>query len=161
MIEGALLELPRGWVWTKLGDICQVSGGKRLPKGHTYSETQTNCPYIRVTDFEKMTINDRDIKFLNPDTQKLINRYTISKEDVYISIAGSIGKVGLIPDKLNGANLTENAAKITNLIAIEKKFLCNALNYIHSQQQIKTLTSSTSQPKLALFRIKYSYYSAY
>ncbi len=141
-------------MWTRLGEISQVKGGKRLPKGHDYSETPTNYPYIRVTDFEKMNVNIEDLKFLKPETQQLIDKYTISKEDVYISIAGSIGKVGLIPDKLDGANLTENAAKITNLNGIDKKFLSHVLNFAPSQEQIKTLTISSNQPKLALFRIE-------
>src|SRR3972149_7510756 len=86
-------ELPEGWVWTRVGEICHVMGGKRLPKGHMYSETPTNFPYIRVTDFENITVNMKGLLFLRPETQKLISKYTVSKEDLYISIAGSIGKV--------------------------------------------------------------------
>ena len=148
-----LPELPAGWSWTTIGDVSEVKGGKRLPKGHDYSETLTNFPYIRVTDFENTSINLESLKFLNPSTQKHIGNYTISKNDVYISIAGSIGKVGLIPEKLDGSNLTENAAKITEIKYVDKKFLCYVLTSIASQEQIKRFTISSNQPKLALFRI--------
>jgi type I restriction enzyme S subunit len=153
-MEDRLTELPKGWVWTRFGEISRVMGGKRLPKGHVYSETPTNYPYIRVTDFENMNVNMENLLFLKPETQKIIQRYVISKEDIYISIAGSIGKVGLIPEKLDGANLTENAAKITSIKGVEKKFLCHYLNSTFSQQQISRLTISSNQPKLALFRIE-------
>ena len=53
-----------------------------------------------------------------------IARYTISSEDVYISIAGTIGLMGTIPTSLNGANLTENAAKLVfDANRIDKRFL--------------------------------------
>ncbi len=149
-----LSELPVDWVWTRVGEISRTMGGKRLPKGHTYSETPTIYRYIRVTDFENMTINLKGLQFLKPETQELISKYTISKEDVYISIAGSIGKVGLIREQIDGANLTENAAKITEIKGIEKKCLNYILNSPSAQEQVKRLTISSNQPKLALFRIE-------
>ena len=149
-----LSELPEGWAWTRVGDIGNVLGGKRVPKGHDYSETPTNHPYIRVTDFENHSINMSNLVFLKPETHKIIQKYTISKKDVYISIAGSIGKVGVIPQRLNGANLTENAAKITDMMEVGNKYLSYALNSAFSQEQISRLTISTNQPKLALFRIE-------
>jgi type I restriction enzyme S subunit len=81
-------------------------------------------------------------------------RSTISKDDVYISIAGSIGKIGIVPESLDGANLTENAAKIVVNQVMSKKALCYALNTPFVQEQIKKSIVSTNQPKLALFRIE-------
>lgn len=145
-------KLPQGWVECQLKDIATVKGGKRLPAGAKYSKSITNYPYIRVTNFENMTVNTNDLKYLTPEIQNKIKNYTISKEDIYISIAGSIGKVGIIPDELDGANLTENAAKIIH--CINKKFLTHILNSIEIQNQISTYTKSTTQPKLALYRIE-------
>lgn len=147
-----MAKLPQGWVECQLKDIATIKGGKRLPAGAKYSESITNYPYIRVTNFENMTVNTNDLKYLTPEIQNKIKNYTISKEDIYISIAGSIGKVGIIPDELDGANLTENAAKIIH--CINKKFLTYILNSIEIQNQISTYTKSTTQPKLALYRIE-------
>jgi type I restriction enzyme S subunit len=44
--------IPKHWQVKKIGEIAKVKGGKRLPKGDTYSEEITNYPYLRVTDFE-------------------------------------------------------------------------------------------------------------
>lgn len=144
--------LPPGWVKCQLKDIAIVKGGKRLPAGAKYSEIKTDYPYIRVTNFDKMTVNTNDLKYLTPEIQNKIKNYTIKKDDIYISIAGSIGKVGIIPDELDGANLTENAAKIIH--SINKKFLTYILNSSEIQNQISTYTKSTTQPKLALYRIE-------
>jgi type I restriction enzyme S subunit len=146
-------KLPKDWKHINLGSIAKVKGGKRLPKGHTYSTEVTDSPYIRVTDFGNQTISFEKLKYLNVDTQKAIKNYTISSEDVYISIAGTIGVTGIIPQKLNGANLTENAAKITELIDCDKKFLSRYLSSLDGQSQIKESTKTTTQPKLSLYRI--------
>ena len=101
-----------------------------------------------------MTVKITDLKFILPQTHAIIKKYIISKNDLYISIAGSIGKIGIIPDSLDGSNLTENAAKITDLRNVDKRFLCHFLNSNFAQEQIKDLIISTNQPKLALFRIE-------
>jgi type I restriction enzyme S subunit len=148
-----LPRLPEGWVWARVGDMSVVMGGKRLPKGHQYADVDTGMPYIRVADFRNMTVDMTNLKFLKQETKALISKYTISRDDLYISIAGSIGKVGTVPDRLDNANLTENAAKITDL-RNDKRYMCYVLNSSFCQEQILRLIVSSNQPKLALFRIE-------
>jgi len=146
--------LPENWKVVPVHEIATVKGGKRLPKGHQYSKGKTPFPYLRVKDFKEMSVATNDLKYITAITQSKISRYTISQGDVYISIAGSIGMVGLIPEQLDGASLTENAAKLTELKDITKEFLCYVLSSQFSQDQITRLMTSSGQPKLALFRIK-------
>ncbi|EOC7460625.1 restriction endonuclease subunit S [Vibrio cholerae] len=143
------------WPMVKLGDLVSVKGGKRLPLGAGYSDIETPYPYIRVTDFENHSVNTSNVLFISEDVQQKIARYTISSEDVYISIAGSIGIVGIVPEELNGANLTENAAKlvITDKSKLDKNYLMRFLATA-GQSQLHSQAKTTSQPKLALFRIE-------
>jgi type I restriction enzyme S subunit len=111
------------WQYAALGHVAQVKGGKRLPKGEKFAETVTSFPYIRVTDFSNFSIDTSDLRYLTPEIQATIQRYTINRNDVYVSIAGSIGITGMIPAQLNGANLTENAAKLVlNEDVIDARF---------------------------------------
>jgi type I restriction enzyme S subunit len=143
-----------GWGYTTLGRIAQVKGGKRLPKGERFADTLTSFPYIRVTDFANFSVNTSDLRYLKPETQATIQRYTISKNDVYISIAGSIGITGMIPPRLDGANLTENAAKLVlKENVIDSRFLMYYLASEVAQREIRGQTVKNAQPKLALARI--------
>jgi type I restriction enzyme M protein len=143
------------WPQTTIGECCEVKGGKRLPMGAQFSDTTTDHPYIRVTDLASQNIDVSKLKFISKEIFQDIARYTISSNDVYISIAGTIGLMGTIPDELNGANLTENAAKIIfDSSIIDRRFLSIVGNGASVQTQIKSLTHAAGVPKLALERIK-------
>jgi type I restriction enzyme, S subunit len=148
--------LPKHWDVVRLGERCAVRGGKRLPKGHAFAGTPTRHPYIRVVDFVNGSVDMSNLKFLIDSDFRVISRYTISCEDVYVSIAGTIGLVGTIPDGLNGANLTENAAKLVIIgkDGLKRDYLKYCLLYENQQKQISQLATKTSQPKLALSRIE-------
>ena len=148
--------VPASWEVVRLGHVADVKGGKRLPKGSPFANSDTGLPYIRVVDFQDRTVNACDIQFLRPETQQRISRYTISSNDVYISIAGTIGLVGMIPDCLDGANLTENAAKIVidNPNDLSQYFLASLLDSHTGQSQIARRIHVLGQPKLALERIR-------
>jgi len=143
------------WPLVKLGELIKVKGGKRLPKGSQYSEIKTPFAYIRVTDFENHSVRLNKLVYIDADIQDKISRYIISNEDVYISIAGTIGLVGIIPKELEGSNLTENAAKlvINDQEKLDKNYLMRFLATA-GQAQLHQKKKTTSQPKLALFRIE-------
>lgn len=146
-------EKKESWEEKKISEVCEIKGGKRVPKGEKFSESITKHPYLRVVDFENYSINQKNLCYLDDSLYNKISRYVIYDNEVYISIAGTIGRVGIIPSNLNGANLTENAAKLTNLKDVEPKLLMYYLSSPHARELISFSTKSTSQPKLALFRI--------
>lgn len=138
-----------------IGDIAKVKGGKRLPKGKRVQDEATLHPYLRVVDFSEDGFDPSNVKYIDAETHLSVKRYIISENDVYISIAGTIGRVGIVPKEFSGANLTENAAKITGFSPeYDKKFLMYFLRSDFGQAIIGSKIVGTSQPKLALFRIK-------
>lgn len=146
-------ELPAGWARCVVGDLGHVKGGKRLPKGSDYSAEPTEFPYVRVSDFDKGSVALNRIRYIDEHVQATIGRYTISSEDVYVSIAGTIGLVGTVPKVLDGANLTENAAKVSDLKGCNRDFLVQFLSSSASKKEMLERRVSTTQPKLALHRI--------
>ena len=159
LIMSELYELPNGWEWKKLDDFVTIKGGKRIPKGKKLSEIKTPYPYIRVTDFNDFGSVDLDsIQYVTEDIFKEIKNYIISDKDLYISIAGTIGKTGIIPKELNGANLTENAAKLVfDNEKYDKYYLLYFTNSLPFLEQIGLATKVVAMPKLALVRLKEVY----
>jgi type I restriction enzyme, S subunit len=98
------------------------------------------------------SISTDSLKYISDEVRAQIAKYTIDRDDVYITIAGTIGDVGTVPDQLHGQNLTENAAKIV-FREIDKKFLLMALRSTDVQSQFQEKMKQMAQPKLALKRI--------
>jgi len=147
---------PKGWPVVSVGDICEVKGGKRLPKGEEYSSVPTPFRYIRVVDLKGGRIDEFALVYLKPDIQAEIARYVVNTGDVIISIAGSIGLVAAVPESLNGANLSENAAKLVPRTPgqYEAKYLAEYLRTEHAQREIGSHVGQVTIGKLALFRIE-------
>ncbi len=148
--------IPADWEVVRLGDVAEVRGGKRLPKGASFANENTGLSYIRVIDFRNHTVDTSEVRFLRPEVHNAISRYTISSTDVYISIAGTVGLVGTIPEVLTGANLTENAAKIviSTPNRLSQNYLSSYLDSYRGQSQITHRINALGQPKLALERIR-------
>lgn len=157
MAEAFSPHVTSNWTTRTVDEIFEIRGGKRLPKGELFAAEETPYPYLRVVDFSHGTIDSTNLKYLPPEIHAQIARYTISKDDVYISIAGTIGLVGTIPEILDGANLTENAAKLVFRAGfkpqIDKRFLVYYLSSPPGQSQIGDRAKAAGQPKLALIRI--------
>lgn len=149
-------DIPDSWEWVRLGDVVEIKGGKRVPKGKKLSDQKSYCPYIRVADMSNNTIQIKNLKYVNKEIYDQIHNYTITADDLYFSIAGTIGKVGRVPQSLNGALLTENAAKITSY-QINLNYLVQILKSPIVAQQHSRILSKVAQPKLSLIKLKQTF----
>ena len=143
------------WSLVELGEVAQVKGGKRLPKGMSLQEKNNGSPYLRIVDWLDGYFDTSKLMYVPDAARAQISRYTVSTGDVFISIAGTVGRISLIPAELDGAFLTENAAKISvDSDLVLPQFLKFALSSPQGQEEISSLTVGSTQPKLALQSIK-------
>lgn len=144
--------------WVELGKIIDVKGGKRLPKGQNITEEDTGYKYVRVDDLNWSGVFDlENIKYISEENHKKIKKYIAKEKDILLTIVGAtVGKCGLVPNKLDGENITENFARI--IIKDQIRYLPAYINYClqskTSVYQINEYKGRSSQGKLALFRIK-------
>ncbi len=151
--DSPLGKIPMSWEVKKLEDIAEVKGGKRLPKGNSLTEEKNSHPYIRVADMNMGGVDITNLLYVPDEVFPSISRYIINKNDLFITVAGTLGLVGQIPKELDGANLTENADKITN-IKINKDYLLYVLLSPLIQNAVEKEKTNNAQPKLALTRIR-------
>ena len=146
-------EIPENWCWCRLGTIASILGGKRIPAGRKLSNENTGYTYIRVSDMKDGFVSTEDLHYVPKDIYPSISKYIIKKEDVFITVAGTIGRVGKIPPELDGANLTENADRLV-FTTIDQEWLIKELQSNLIQSQIAEATTKVGQPKLAITRIE-------
>ena len=142
-------EIPSTWSWQKIKAICEIKGGKRIPKGMTFQKEKTDHIYIRVTDMKDETISEDNLVYISDSIFNLIKNYTVSKEDLYVTVAGTIGRCGNVPDNFDGMNLTENADKLTNLI-VNKEWVLTVLTSKYAIDAMNYKAHQVAQPKLSI-----------
>jgi type I restriction enzyme S subunit len=145
--------IPQDWGAQTIDEIAFVTSGKRLPLGSSLVHHPTPHPYIRVTDMRPGSVDLSEIRYVPETVFPAIKRYRIFSADIFISVAGSLGIVGKVPKVLDGANLTENADRITN-IKCSQDFLLHVLMSPLIQNVIASIQTVGAQPKLALTRIR-------
>ena len=146
-------EIPESWEWVRLKNLASVLGGKRIPAGRKLTTANTGHIYIRVSDMKNGSVLTDGLLYVPDDIFPSISRYIINKEDLYITVAGTIGAVGKIPQELDGANLTENADRLV-FSFIDQDWFMQCLSSGLVQNQIADATTKVGQPKLAIKRIE-------
>ena len=111
--------------YTPLSFFADIKGGKRLPKGKFLTNIINEHPYIRVQNLgnKKNLELTSEYEYVDNETQKLISKYTVATGNVLISIVGTVGLIAIVGKTLDGANLTENCAKIMNFKGLDRDFL--------------------------------------
>ena len=140
----------------KIGDICDVKGGKRLPLGSDLIEQKNSHPYIRIRDLKDscyVVLND-DFLYIDDETQQEIARYITNTNDLLISIVGSIGLTSIVHSSLDNANLTENCVKLTNMQKLSPEYVLMYLRTKSGQKAISQATVGAVQSKLPLKNVQ-------
>ncbi len=146
-------DIPENWAWVRIGAVASVLGGKRIPAGRRLTTENTGYVYIRVSDMKEGYVSTDNLQYVPTDIYPTISRYIINKEDVFITVAGTIGRVGKIPPELDGANLTENADRLV-FTQMDQDWFIKCLQSSVVQRQITDATTKVGQPKLAIARIQ-------
>jgi len=144
------------WNEAKIGEIAEVKGGKRIPKGRKLIKEPNSHPYIRIRNLGKtkyMQLNT-DYEYVDEETQQMIARYIVNQGDILISVVGTIGLVGIVGNTLDKANQTENCDKIINIKKVLSEYLYYYLVSSFGQHEIKKGTVGAVQPKLPLKNVK-------
>ena len=146
----------RNWPNVTLDSICKIKSGKRLPKGHELIDVPTKYPYIRLVDVHDGVILAKELKYLTAEAHEKIQRYIVNENDVCLAIVGhTIGMVFFVDSKWNNVNLTENAARITDVDSkFNPKFIYYYLISPFGQAEIISRTVGSAQGKLPLYNIK-------
>ena len=145
------------WKKVKIGDVCKIKGGKRLPKGKQLTTIPNNHPYIRIRDITNKTLElNNNFEYVDNETQKIISNYIVNTDDIIISIVGTIGLIAMIGNSLNGANLTENCVKLVDIQEhkIDRNYLYYFLKSDFGQAEISKSIVGAVQQKLPIKNIQ-------
>jgi type I restriction enzyme S subunit len=77
----------------------------------THALADHGVPVIRGTNISPPWVDENDLLFIRPDVEVQSARSRLKGRDLVISIAGTLGATGIVPDKLTGANINSSCAR--------------------------------------------------
>lgn len=115
-------EIPKSWVWCRLGEICSKIGSGSTPKGSNYSKN--GYPFFRSQNIYNNGLVYDDITYISNDVQKQMNGTTVLANDILLNITGgSMGRCSLVPNDFKAGNVSQHVC-IIRPIQID-------INYFH------------------------------
>ncbi|MCL5093947.1 MAG: restriction endonuclease subunit S [Patescibacteria group bacterium] len=137
---------------TKLRIVAEVNGGKRLPKGTAIQESETDViPYIRATDVKNLKVKVDSAAKISKEIHQGIQNYQLKKDDIVITIVGTIGEVGILENDVEVCDFTENIARIrTKDDSVLPRFLLHYLGSEFGRLQTERFSVGSLQYKLSL-----------
>jgi type I restriction enzyme S subunit len=108
-----LSELPACWQIAELKELCEpgrpITYGILMPG----AEQSEGVPYIRVADFPANILSFDGIRRTSYEIDEKYRRSRVRTGDLLLSIRGSVGRIISIPAELDGANITQDTARIS------------------------------------------------
>jgi type I restriction enzyme, S subunit len=105
------------------------------PGGHV----DGGVPVVKVRNFTKGPIEMRDLLLTEPAIEEQYRRSRLRAGDILLSIRGTTGRIVLVPRALEGANITQDSARI-RVPEPYRRFVYHALHSPVVQRQIKEKT---------------------
>ncbi|PKR80707.1 hypothetical protein CW751_08020 [Brumimicrobium salinarum] len=117
-------DLPEGWVWTKLGDICTKTGSGSTPRGGKSAYIEAGIPFIRSQNVYDGGLRLSGVAYIPMATHKKMKGTKVQAEDLLLNITGgSIGRCCIVPKDFKTGNINQHVAIIRTLIKSNGYFI--------------------------------------
>ena len=108
-------------------------------------------PLIRGKDYSSGKVVLNDLYHVKPEIDLPYKRSKVKTNDVLFSIAGYVGQVAVVPEELDGANITQTTARISvDKSAYSYEYIKQFLVSEYTQTQVKQFAKGSAQQGLNL-----------
>ena len=125
---------PKGWPVVKLQKLIDperpitygiLKPGPDLPEG---------VPYVRVVDIANEEVDVSALKRTSVEIAEQYRRSKLRQGDVLLSIRGHVGRLAIVPEVLEAANITQDTARLAASSDVLPEYLLGALSTSGLQQ---------------------------
>ena len=94
----------------KLGELCNVVTKGTTPTSLGYAFVSVGIPFLRIQNLGNSTVSLKKVLYINEETHQALKRSIIKPKDFLITIAGTIGRVAIVPDDFPECNCNQAVA---------------------------------------------------
>ena len=107
--------------------------------------------FVKVKDFNEYGIDEKNIEFISNEIHSgKLKRSILLRDDLLVSIAGTLGKIAIVTNSLNNANTNQAVAFVRLEKTINKGYLYFYMNTKDFQEDIIKKQVYAVQPNLSL-----------
>ena len=94
----------------ELGELCHVVTKGTTPTSIGLEFASSGVPFLRIQNLKNRTVSLKDVLYVSEETHQTLKRSIIKPKDFLITIAGTIGRVAIVPDDFPGCNCNQAVA---------------------------------------------------
>lgn len=151
--------LPKGWVFVRLGAITNKIGSGSTPRGGKSVYVNKGVPFLRSQNIWDDGIRMHDVAYIPKSTHEKMANTAVMPKDILLNITGaSLGRCALVPDDFEQANVSQHVTIIraTNLETRHYLHLCMLSPYAQKMiwgRQVGMAREGLSKKVLEQFEI--------
>lgn len=135
---------PADWQLLTLREV--VEPGRPITYGilKPGPELETGVPYVRVADFPGDKLNLTTVRKTSPAMDEAFKRSRLKPGDLLLSIRGTVGRIVVIPEELDGANITQDSARLSIQAAVNRDYILWYLRSPLAQDRMRGATKGVA-----------------
>jgi type I restriction enzyme S subunit len=117
-------DLPIGWSWSRIGEICSKTGSGSTPRGGKEVYKASGVAFLRSQNVHDDGLRLSDVAYIDSETHARMAGTKVLPGDLLLNITGgSIGRCCRVPDDFSEANVSQHVAIIRTAIRGSEDFL--------------------------------------
>ncbi|HRD54333.1 MAG TPA: N-6 DNA methylase [Flavobacteriales bacterium] len=142
------------WPHVALEDVCDLITKGTTPTSVGFNFTETGVSFVKVESLtESGSIIPEKLAHINEACNEALRRSQLKAGDVLFSIAGTLGRVGVVPESILPANTNQALAIIRPKSVLNSKFVMLCLTDSGVQDELYGKRSGVAQYNLSLKQI--------
>ncbi len=111
-------------------------------------------PYVRVVDMKDGSVKVNEVRRTTEAIARQYLRSTLKGGDILLSIRGHVGRVAMVPPELEGANITQDTARLAVNGSCDPRYLFWFLQTPHVQNWMRSHTKGVAVKGINLGDVK-------
>ena len=147
--ENVPFEVPKGWVWTTIEEICLKIGSGSTPKGSNYSVK--GIPFFRSQNVYNDRLVYDDIKYISEEVHQKMKGTEVLANDLLLNITGgSLGRCAVVPADFNCGNVSQHVCIMRSVLVEPEYFHALVLSSYFAKSMKITGSGREGLPKYNL-----------
>ena len=147
--ENVPFEIPDGWCWTTIEDVCSKIGSGSTPRGSNYSKE--GIPFFRSQNVQNDGIVLSDIKYISDEVHQSMIGTEVVANDLLLNITGgSLGRCAVVPRDFDIGNVSQHVCILRTVLVKPEYLHCFILSSFFSKSMKITGSGREGLPKYNL-----------